>query len=129
MPRPDLRTAIPYLADAASVVFVAAGTLLVFSAAGELRSPGMAASVLAPQTLIAVAAVAGLLALLSPPRSPSRLARVGYACMGLLATALAGVAAWHGFVSLGEARPWLAVTTLLVVASSFILFRGRTSAS
>jgi hypothetical protein len=128
MRRPDLRTALPYLADAASVVFVASGVLLVFALAGELRSPGMAASVLAPQILVAVAAVSGLLALLAPPQPRSRMAGVGHAAMGLLATMLVAVAAWHGFASLGEARPWLAVTSVLVVASSFILFRGRASA-
>jgi hypothetical protein len=125
MSRSDLQTLLPYVTDAASVVFVATCVLILAAVAGEARSPGLAASMLSPQLLLGIAVVAGLISLVGEPRVPSvsLSARIGYMATGCIVTATIASVVWGYFAPFESVRLALTVASAVTAASIFILFR------
>lgn len=112
------KTALPYVADAGGVAFMAISAFVLAVVALEFASPGSAVSAVAPQALVVAAVVAGGVALadVSVPRKPRRRA---WAVAAAVAAGVAFWASWYYFSSVPEVRAWLAAAIAFAVALLF----------
>ncbi|MEY4745019.1 MAG: hypothetical protein RL272_964 [Candidatus Parcubacteria bacterium] len=120
-----LKAALPYVADAGTVAFVAAAGFALVVAAVEFFRPGLVASAVAPQTLVVMMLATGAAALADvSPRPRSRRQKAAFAAAGIAGTAFAFWASWYYFSPVPDARPWLASSIAAVIG---LLFAGASA--
>ena len=111
---------LPYVADAGMAAYLATAAVTVAVLVAETVDPGFATNFLAPQALVAVAFVTGVLSLVAPTPRP-RLARqkAVFALCGLIAGVFAFWSAGRYFMSIPDARVPLAAAIAGAVLLAF----------
>lgn len=120
-----MRKALPYVADAGAAAYAAVALFALAVAAAEFIDPGSASGVVAPQTLVALLAAAGALALVDvSAERPSRGRAASFVALGAIAVVVAFWSSWDYFSPVPDLRARLAAFTAAVVGLLFAAARS-----
>ncbi|KPJ85889.1 hypothetical protein AMJ57_01395 [Parcubacteria bacterium SG8_24] len=116
------RAALSAAADAAMVAYLALAVFILLAVGLDFLHPGFAFNYLAPQVLVVLTAVCGLLSLLRPGDRAGRSGRqrLAFLAVGFLVTVSVLAVAWYYFSPVPALRVKLTALSAITVAFLFI---------